>query len=154
MSAKIEKRSVVGDSIAARATSASSTSTDVTEPPYSAPMSGFTSPRRTGVSSASSSRARIDRRPSVPGAGLHLFALGFMGAALLLERVGRLLDVHREGVDLLAAERLLDERPHDLDVLGVWRQGVGGDHPAALGRELPGDVELVVARLLGELEGD
>ena len=37
---------------------------------------------------------------------------------------------------------------------GVGRQRVGGHHPASLGRELPGDVELVVVLLLGQLEGD
>ena len=91
---------------------------------------------------------------SVTGAALHLLALVRVGAALLLQRLAGFGDVVGEAVDLGAAEGLLDQRPHHLHLLGVGRHRVGGEHPAALGRELPGDVELVVVVLAGELEGD
>ena len=55
---------------------------------------------------------------------------------LLLERRARLGDVLRQRCGQRVAERLLDERAHDLHVLGVGRQRVGGHHPAALGGEL------------------
>ena len=90
------------------------------------------------------SRSPRPRRASVAGADLHLLALGGVGAALLLQRLAGLVDVVGEAVDLLAAERLLDQRPQHFHVFGVGRHRVGGQHPAALGRELPGDVELVV----------
>ena len=48
----------------------------------------------------------------------------------------------------------LHQRAHDRDVVGVRRQRVGGHHPAALGRELRGDVELVVVVLAGQPERD
>ena len=53
-------------------------------------------------------------------------------------------DVVGERAGERVAEGELDERAHDRHVLGVGRQRVGGDHPAALGGELRRDVELVV----------
>ena len=55
-----------------------------------------------------------------------------------------LRDVVGERARERVAERQLHQRAHDRHVLGVRRQRVGRDHPAALGRELRGDVELVV----------
>ena len=43
----------------------------------------------------------------------------------------------------------LDQGAQHLHVLGLRRHRVGGQHPAALGRHLPGDVELVEGLVLG-----
>jgi hypothetical protein len=75
-------------------------------------------------------------------------------AALLRERRQRLLDVPGERVDVLAAHRLLDQRPHDRHVWAFGGRVYGRHHPAPLGRELPGDVELVVPVVGGEPERD
>src|SRR6478609_5243727 len=91
---------------------------------------------------------------SVPRAGLDLLALGGVGAALLLQRCAGLGDVVGEAVDVLSAESLLGQSSHDFYLLGVGRHGVGGDHPAALGGELPGDVELIVVLPGNQLERD
>ena len=56
--------------------------------------------------------------------------------ALGAERRDGLRDVLRERRDERVPERLLDERAHDRDVVGLGRERVGGDHPPALGREL------------------
>ena len=101
-------------------------------------------PSRTASSSARARKLMQFGRGSVAGADLHLLALGGVGAALLLQRRAGLVDVVGEAVDLLAAERLLDQRPQHFHVFGVGGHRVGGEHPAALGRELPGEVELVV----------
>jgi hypothetical protein len=91
---------------------------------------------------------------SVAGAPLRVLALRRMGAALLVEGPAGGIDVVGEPVDLLAAERLLDEGAQDFHVFRVRRHRVGGEHPATLRRELPGDVELVVVLLSGQPEGD
>ena len=91
---------------------------------------------------------------SVARAGHHLGSLRLVRPALGRERRAGLLDVAGQGVDVLAAHRLLDQGAHDRHVLGVGRQRVGRDHPATLGRQLPGDVELVVVLLAGQPEGD
>src|SRR3954463_6341105 len=82
------------------------------------------------------------RPGSVPGAGLRAPAVERVQPALLGERLAGLGDVVGELVRERVAERQLDERAHDRDVLGVRRQGVSGPHPAALGGELRRDVEL------------
>ena len=93
-------------------------------------------------------------RGLVAGPGLHALAVELVQAALAVERLARLRDVVGERDGQRVAERQLDQRAHDRHVVGVRRQRVGGDHPAALGGELRRDVELVVVALLGELEGD
>jgi hypothetical protein len=55
-------------------------------------------------------------------------------------------------VDLLAAHRLLDQRAQDLHALRVGRQRVRRHHPAALRRQLPGNVRLVIRRVVVTLE--
>src|SRR5690349_1713793 len=88
--------------------------------------------------------------PSVAGSLFDLFAFGRGGAALLVQGGAGVLDVLGEPVDLFAAHGLLDQGAHDLHVLRVRGQRVGGDHPAAFGGELPGDVGLVIgAAVLG-----
>src|SRR4051812_594706 len=57
--------------------------------------------RPTKVGSRSRSPERLSPRPSVAGAGLHLLALGRVGAALLLQRRAGEGDVGGEAVDLL-----------------------------------------------------
>ena len=83
---------------------------------------------------------------------LDLLPFGSGGAALLVERGARVLDVPGELVDLLAAHRLLDEGAQDLHLLGLRREGVRRNHPASLRRELPGDVGLVVGGVVPGLE--
>src|SRR4051812_23719572 len=90
---------------------------------------------------------------SVADVGLDPLALRLMSSALLLERLAGLRDVLGQLVDHLAAQRLLDQRAHHLYVVGVRRERVGGHHPATFGRQLPGDVELVVVLLFGQPEG-
>ena len=73
-------------------------------------------------------------------------------SALLVEGLAGVLDVLGQTVYLLAAHRLLDQCTHDLHVLGVRRKRVRRNHPAPLRRELPGDVGLVVRRVVAGLE--
>ena len=70
------------------------------------------------------------------------------------ERRACLRDVRAERLYERLPERLLDEHAHDLHVFRVRRQRVRGDHPAALRRELRGDVELVVGVLARQFERD
>src|ERR1044072_7278021 len=102
----------------------------------SAPPEALAKNRHTLVSDfCAPARARIKlvaRRP------LDRLALGRVGAALLVERLAGFGDVVGEAIDLGAAERLLDQRPHHLHLLGVGRHRVGGQHPATLRRAPPG----------------
>src|ERR1044072_6056576 len=118
------------------------------------PSTAKPSARQASGGSATVSSSTVGATGSVAGALLHLLALGGMRAALVLQRRAGDVDVVGEPVDLLATQGLLDQRPHHLHVFGVGRHRVGGKHPAALGGELPGDVELVVVLLARELEGD
>src|SRR5262245_19903441 len=95
-----------------------------------------------------------DRAGSVAGALLDLRPFGLVRPALLVQRVAGLVHVPREALDLLAAHGLLDQGAEDLHVLRVRGEGVRRHHPPALGRELPGDVGLVVVVLAGELALD
>src|SRR3954471_14004840 len=91
---------------------------------------------------------------SVAHPRLDALAIEVVQAALLVERRARLRDVVGERLGQAVRERELHERAHDRDVIRVRRQRVRRHHPPALGSELGGDVELVVAALLSELEGD
>ena len=94
---------------------------------------------------AAAAAASGGRRASVVRGAFRLLALGGVGAALLLER-------RAGGFDVVArrsiCERLSVCLTSARSTFTSWafgRHRVGGEHPAALGRELPGDVELVVA---------
>ena len=95
------------------------------------------------------------RAVSVAGAGLHPLAVALVQPALTFERLARLRRCRRRACAASVwLERELDQRAHDRHVLRVRRQRVGRHHPAALGGQLRGDVELVVVVAVGELEGD
>src|SRR5215217_545144 len=92
-------------------------------------------------------------RLSMAWASHDLAALRLVGTALPLQSVAGLRDVAGERVDVLAAQSLLDQRAHDRNVLGVGWHGVRGNHPAAFGRQLPGDIELVEVVISCQSEG-
>src|SRR5215207_3359003 len=111
-------------------------------------------PQGSRGTAAPSSYRSGDPPSSVPHAGLRALPVERVQAALAIEGLARRRDVLAELVHQGPAERELHERAHDRLVLGVGREGVGGHHPAALCRELRGDVELVVVALADELERD
>src|SRR3954471_13569963 len=110
--------------------------------------------RRAPFDSSEPSYATTTGAGSVGDTRLHQRALRLAHRPLLLERLDGVGDIDMERVHQVAAKGELYQRPHHLHVVGVRGHRVGGDHPAALGRQLEGDVELVVGVLLGEVEGD
>src|SRR6266540_1383292 len=91
---------------------------------------------------------------SVGDARLDARSLGGGDRALVLQGLERIGDVVHQPVHQGPGQVELNERTHHLHVVGIRRHGVGGHHPAALGRQLEGDVELVVRVLIREVEGD
>src|SRR5215203_6089089 len=57
---------------------------------------------------------------SMAWSGDDLLAFGFVGAAFAGQCAASFVDVSGERFDLLTAQSLFDQRPHDRDVLGVW----------------------------------
>ena len=88
------------------------------------------------------------RRCQYPVPDLGLLTLDLVGSALLVEGRACVRDVAGQPFDLFAAHGLLDQRPHDLHLLGVGGKRVRRHHPAPLRRELPRDVRLVVPRVV------
>src|SRR3954453_20983288 len=88
---------------------------------------------RAASSCAASVTIALPPAASVPGAGLGALAVVLVEATLVGQhRAGR-RDVVGEGRGQRVPERQLDQRSHDLHMVGVGREGVRGHHPAPLG---------------------